>query len=110
MIDDPEEEAWRELEQKLNKSKNQIIEIKRFAELILEQERKEAAKHYLKLIRDCVATEREACAKLCEQLLAESESAYEETEFEKQLRLLSLKLVEIPTKTIAEAIRARGEK
>lgn len=28
MIDDPEEEAWRELEQKLNKSKNQVIAIK----------------------------------------------------------------------------------
>ena len=41
-------------------------ELKRFAELILEQERKEAAEHYLKLIRDCVATEREANVKLLE--------------------------------------------
>jgi hypothetical protein len=33
---------------------------------VLENERKEAAEHYLKLIRDCVATEREACAKSCQ--------------------------------------------
>ena len=44
-------------------------ELKRFAELILEQERKEAAEHYLKLIRDCVATEREACAKIVDENL-----------------------------------------
>lgn len=68
-----------------------LIHLERFAELV-------------------AAAEREACARLCEQLLAESESAYEETEFEKQLRLLSLKLVEIPTKNIAAAIRARGDK
>ncbi len=43
--------------------------MERFAELILEQERKEAAEHYLKLIRDCVATEREACAKVCDEHL-----------------------------------------
>ena len=43
-------------------------ELKRFAELILEQERKEAAEHYLKLLRDCVLTEREACAKLVEEV------------------------------------------
>ena len=43
--------------------------VRRFAELILEQERKEAAEHYLMLIRDCVATEREACAKLCDEHL-----------------------------------------
>ena len=80
--------------------------VRRFAELVREDQKK---RDY-ELMRECVLIEREACARLCEQLLAESESAYEETEFEKQLRLLSLKLVEIPTKTIAEAIRARGDK
>lgn len=50
--------------------------VRRFAELILEQERKEAAEHYLKLIRDCVATEREACAKLCEEMYEEGSNAW----------------------------------
>ena len=43
--------------------------LERFAELLLEQERKEAAEHYLKMIRGCVATEREACAKVCDEYL-----------------------------------------
>lgn len=40
-------------------SDSALHHLEKFAELILEQERKEAAEHYLKLIRDCVATERE---------------------------------------------------
>ena len=67
-------------------------ELKRFAELILEQERKEAAQHYLKLIRDCVATEREACAKVCEEVDAAHEGDY------------------VLAKWCAAAIRARGDK
>ena len=47
---------------------DRFIDLELFAELILEQERKEAAEHYLKLIRDCVLTEREACAKLVEEV------------------------------------------
>ena len=63
--------------------------VRRFAELILEQERKEAAEHYLELIRDCVLTEREACAKVCENLAYRSQ----------------------PGATVcAAAIRARGDK
>lgn len=46
----------------INAAFNTIQEI----DAVLENERKEAAEHYLGLIRDCVAKEREACAKLCE--------------------------------------------
>lgn len=66
--------------------------VRRFAELILEQERKKAAEHYLKLIRDCVATEREACAKV-----AESEPKVWRTD------------APAPQQRIAAAIRARSK-
>ncbi len=48
-------------------SDSALHHLEKFAELILEQERKEAAEYYLKLIRDCVASERESCAKVCEE-------------------------------------------
>ena len=62
-------------------------ELIRFINTILEQERKEAAEHYLKLIRDCVATEREQCAQVCEEMYEEDTNAW----------------------GCAEAIRARGK-
>lgn len=56
----------------INAAFNTIQEI----DAVLENERKEAAEHYLKLIRDCVATEREACAKLCEEMYEEDTNAW----------------------------------
>jgi len=53
--------------------------------------------------------EREACAKVCEQTIKESEISYKETKFEKQQRLLCLKMMEISANSIAEAIRARSK-
>ena len=50
-------------------SDSALHHLEKFAELILEQERKEAAEHYLGLIRDCIETEREACAKVCDEHL-----------------------------------------
>ena len=47
-------------------SESAMKHLELFAELVLERERKEAAEHYLKLIRDCVADERERCAALFE--------------------------------------------
>lgn len=67
-------------------------QLERFAELSFEQERKESAEHYLKLIRDCVATEREACAKV-----AESEPKVWRTD------------APAPQQRIAAAIRARSK-
>ena len=65
-------------------------ELKRFAELV-------------------AAAEREACAKLCEQIIKESEINYKESYFEKKQRLLCLEMIAIPMKNAAAAIRARGD-
>lgn len=74
-------------------SESAMQHLELFAELLLEQERKEAAEHYLKMIRDCVATEREACAKV-----AEAEPKVWRTD------------APTPQQRIAAAIRARGDK
>ena len=74
-----------------------FIDLDLFAELILEQERKEAAEHYLKMIRDCVATEREQCAKLCEEQL------------ENTMLLTSYPPKSAAAFQILQLIKARGE-
>ena len=47
-------------------------ELARFTELVRDEERKECAEHYLKIMRDAINTaiadEREACAQACETL------------------------------------------
>lgn len=52
----------------------EYFDLERFAELIRADETKACAKHYLEIMRDAVEAarleEREACAKLCEDLLA----------------------------------------
>lgn len=73
----------------INAAFNTIQEI----DAVLENERKEAAEHYLGLIRDCIETEREACAKV-----AESEPKVWRTD------------APAPQQRIAAAIRARGDK
>lgn len=78
--------------------------------LVIKMPKYYIAKYSYEDLRAAVLAEREACARLCEQLLEESVSAYKETEFEKQQRLLCLKMIEIPVNNIAAAIRARGEK
>jgi hypothetical protein len=42
-------------------------ELERFAELVRQDERQGCAEDYLKIMRDAVAREREACAKICEE-------------------------------------------
>ena len=49
------------------------FDLERFADLFLEAERKEAAEHYLKIMRDAVKIEREACAKLCDLVAREAD-------------------------------------
>ena len=87
-------------------------DLENFAALIRQDEAQACAKHYLKIMRDAVKEarerEREACAKVCEQIIKESEINYKKSEFEKQQRLLCLKMIEIPIKNAAAAIRARG--
>ena len=72
-------------------------ELERFAELIRLEETKACAKHYLEIMREAVEQaalkEREACAKLCENLADSQTNQY----------LLD------PI-DCAEAIRQRGEK
>jgi hypothetical protein len=67
------------------------------------------AKHSDEDLRAAVLKEREACAKLCEQIIKESQIDYKESEFEKQQRLLCLKMIKIPMMNAAAAIRGRTE-
>jgi hypothetical protein len=67
------------------------------------------AKHSDEDLRAAVLAEREACAKLCEQIIKESQIDYKESEFEKQQRLLCLKMIKIPMINAAAAIRGRTE-
>ena len=42
-------------------------DLERFAKLVRDEERQGCAEHYLEIMRDAVAREREACAVLCEE-------------------------------------------
>lgn len=68
--------------------------IERFAELVRDDERKGCAEHYLEIMRDAVAREREACAVLVEGGNHVHPKAPDA----------------IWAKTVAKLIRARGEK
>ena len=45
-----------------------LRDLERFAALVAAAERKACAEHYLKIMRDAVAKETEACAQVCENL------------------------------------------
>ena len=77
--------------------------------LAIKMPKRYIAKYSYEDLRAAVLAEREACARLCEQTIKESEISYKETKFEKQQRLLCLKMMEISANSIAEAIRARSK-
>ena len=69
-------------------SDERIAAVKRFAELVVAQEREEFAIHAIDIARRAIAEEREACAKVADAWV----NAYEH-----------------PSKVIAETIRKRGQ-
>jgi len=86
----------KELARQAKPSPNLIWEdsdLERFAELVRDEERKGCAEHYLSIMRDAVAREREACADLVFTMC----------------NLPEHKNVWIPLHDAQLAIRARGE-
>ena len=89
-------ERLKELARQAKPSPNLIwedAELERFAELVRDDERKGCAEHYLGIMRDAVAREREACADLVF----------------KMCNLPEHKNVWIPLHDAQLAIRARGK-
>ena len=71
-----------------------ISDLKRFADLVVEQERKEFAQYFVFIARKSIAQERGACRRVCEELSARYLEKSDE--------------VENAFKECADAIKARG--